>query len=774
MRAQLARHARRVRQALLVATVAASAHAFAQYCPVGSTFFSTNYLQQCTVGSCWSNSPFQGSTSISGSYPGTNYACASSTPPTGATESTLYTYDGNGNLASIADPLSHTTTNTFDALDRLVGVLDPASGITSYGFNGDGALTQVTDPRSLVTGYTVDGFGETSAIASPDTGSTSMTYDADGNVLTRIDARGVTATYTYDPLNRIKQITYSKTGTADEVHSFEYDGGVGGAPNAKGRLTKVSDPAAITTYTYEPHGRVLSKAQTIGSQTSIVTYGYNTAGQLVSVTTPSGQQIGYSYTNNRVSGVTVNGAALINSTITEPFGPLSLWQWANNHYSYRDYDADGRVSTWEFRNGVSVIRNDLMFDAAGRVTQLSDPANATLQAAYQYDALDRLITVQKGNPVASTVQYAYDGVGNRQSVQTDSATVTSTYGASSNQLQSIAGAVDGSYMLGAPSVSFAYNNANRLTQIQAGSTTVATYLVNALGQRVQKTASGATTQFVYDESGHLIGEYDGTGALIQETVWMEDLPIATLRPTGTGNPTPIAIYYVHPDHLGSPRAVTRPSDNAIVWRWDNTDAFGNNPPNENPSGLGIFTYNLRFPGQYFDAEIATNYNYFRDYDPGTGRYVESDPIGLKGGINTYAYVAANPLVLIDPLGLCAPGARMKKCLEKVFNEPIDNISVTIDEPFVHWHFGDDENGKPIRGATTRPGKIFINFPCDQFWAAPDLVLHEYYHVVQQWGHDGMSIPGYLLTYRKKEKDAWDFAKRNLEKFKNCLSCDHSQ
>jgi RHS repeat-associated protein len=329
-------------------------------------------------------------------------------------------------------------------------------------------------------------------------------------------------------------------------------------------------------------------------------------------------------------------------------------------------------------------------------------------------------------------------------------------------------------MLGAPSVSFAYNNANRLTQIQAGSTTVATYLVNALGQRVQKTASGATTQFVYDESGHLIGEYDGTGALIQETVWMEDLPIATLRPTGTGNPTPIAIYYVHPDHLGSPRAVTRPSDNAIVWRWDNTDAFGNNPPNENPSGLGTFRYNLRFPGQYFDAEIATNYNYFRDYDPSMGRYVESDPIGLDGGNNTYAYVAANPLVLIDPLGLCAPGARMKKCLEKVFNEPIDNISVTIDEPFVHWHFGDDENGKPIRGATTRPGKIFINFPCDQFWAAPDLVLHEYYHVVQQWGHDGMSIPGYLLTYRKKEKDAWDFAKRNLEKFKNCLSCDHSQ
>lgn len=131
---------------------------------------------------------------------------------------------------------------------------------------------------------------------------------------------------------------------------------------------------------------------------------------------------------------------------------------------------------------------------------------------------------------------------------------------------------------------------------------------------------------------------------------MDDLPVATLRPTGTGTPTPIAIYYVHADQLGTPRAITRPSDDAIVWKWDNAEPFGNNAANDNPSGLGTFSFNLRFPGQYYDVETGLHYNYFRDYDPTIGRYVESDPIGLEGGTNTYAYVDANPASRIDPSG----------------------------------------------------------------------------------------------------------------------------
>jgi RHS repeat-associated protein len=123
--------------------------------------------------------------------------------------------------------------------------------------------------------------------------------------------------------------------------------------------------------------------------------------------------------------------------------------------------------------------------------------------------------------------------------------------------------------------------------------------------------------------------------------------VATLRPSGSS----IAIYYVHSDHLGSARKVTRPSDNGLMWRWD-PDTFGGNTssPNQNPSGLGSFVYNLRFPGQYYQAESRLFYNYTRDYDPATGRYIESDSAGLRGGINTYAYVENDPIDGIDPFG----------------------------------------------------------------------------------------------------------------------------
>src|SRR5262249_51589048 len=86
-----------------------------------------------------------------------------------------------------------------------------------------------------------------------------------------------------------------------------------------------------------------------------------------------------------------------------------------------------------------------------------------------------------------------------------------------------------------------------------------------------------------------------------------------------------------------------------VWTWDHL-AFGDNAPNQNPSSLGVFNYNARFPGQYADAESGLNYNMARDYNPTTGRYVQSDPLGLVAGVNTYGYVNGNPLGYTDPTG----------------------------------------------------------------------------------------------------------------------------
>jgi len=91
----------------------------------------------------------------------------------------------------------------------------------------------------------------------------------------------------------------------------------------------------------------------------------------------------------------------------------------------------------------------------------------------------------------------------------------------------------------------------------------------------------------------------------------------------------------------------------VVWRWGG-EPFGASRPDEDPDhNHRRFRFNLRFPGQYFDRETGLNNNYFRDYDPRTGRYVESDPSGLRGGLNTYGYVASDPLFDIDIRGLSA-------------------------------------------------------------------------------------------------------------------------
>jgi hypothetical protein len=82
-------------------------------------------------------------------------------------------------------------------------------------------------------------------------------------------------------------------------------------------------------------------------------------------------------------------------------------------------------------------------------------------------------------------------------------------------------------------------------------------------------APPARVLYAYDEAGHLLGEYDGTGTLIEETVWLGDIPVATLRPNGST----VSIYYIHSDQLYTPRQVTRPSDNTPMWTW-NSDPFG--------------------------------------------------------------------------------------------------------------------------------------------------------------------------------------------------------
>lgn len=554
-----------------------------------------------------------------------------------AAVATTYGFDNNGNQTSIAAPLGRNTANVYDELNRLTQVTDPAAGITRYGFNALDQLISVTDPRNKITSYSFNALGDLKGQVSPDTGTTNNTFDSAGNLQTSTDARGKTATYAYDALNRVTSITYP-----DQTIGYVYDTG----SNQKGRLRQINDDSGSTSWTFDPQGRATTRAQNMAGVIKSVAYGHDLSGRLQTLTLPSGNFITYGYTNGKITSLTLNGSTtILSNALYQPFGPTTGWTWGNGTLAIREYDQDGKITDID-----SAGLRSYLYDDAFRITGITDASNANLSQNFGFDLLDRLTSATGGSLDQS---WTYDANGNRLT-QGGSSPSTYTVSSASNRLTSVSGALTKSYGFDSAgnitsdgSATFLYNDAGRMiSATKAGVTTI--YSLNGLGQRVRKTAGGASIYFVYDEAGHLLGEYDNAGTLIQETIWFEDIPVVVLKPNGSGG---VNVFYLHTDHLNIPRRISRPSDNVVVWRWD-SDPFGTSAANEDPDGdSNLFTYNLRFPGQYLDTETGLHYNYFRDYDPATGRYPQSDPIGLRGGLNTYAYARTNPLSRIDPLGL---------------------------------------------------------------------------------------------------------------------------
>lgn len=558
----------------------------------------------------------------------------------GPSVTTTYGHDDNGNLTNIDAPLNSDTTNAYDELDRLTQITDPESGITQFGYNALDQLISVTDPLNLVTSYTYNALGDLKQQVSPDIGTTNNTYDSGGNLKTSTDARSKIGTYSYDALNRVTSLMYP-----DQTITSTYDTGT----SQKGRLTTLDSSGATLNWTYDPKGRVLTKTQVSNGNTKSIAYQYNAAGQLTEITTPANNAVVYGYTNGKISSITINGTTLLNNVVYEPFGPVGGWTWGNGTLAVRTYDLDGRVDLID-----SAGLRDYAWDNASRITDIVDTQNSALSQSYGYDDLDRLTAVTKASGNQS---FTYDANGNRLSFGDGGASSTYVIAGSSNRLTSISGSQARTYshnavgaVTGYGSITLDYSDQERLKSATVSGSTWS-YYHNGLGERVRKSLSPSGNHYyVYDEVGHLIGEYDGN-TLIQETVWLGDIPVATIRGS--------SIFYVHTDHLNAPKKVTQ-TNNAVRWSWDR-DPFGTTIVNENPSGLGTFSYNLRLPGQFYDVETGLNYNYFRDYDPQIGRYVQSDPIGLQAGVNTYAYVGNNPISLVDPMGLLSQAVTSCVC-----------------------------------------------------------------------------------------------------------------
>ncbi|HZF30318.1 MAG TPA: DUF6531 domain-containing protein, partial [Gammaproteobacteria bacterium] len=235
-----------------------------------------------------------------------------------AGQTVSYGYDANGNVLAATDPMGRVTSYAYDELNRLKSMTDAATQLTSFGYDPLDHLLSVTDPRSLTTSYGLDAFGDTVSLASPDTGASAFTHDAAGQVDVATDARSTSADYAHDALGRVMEIEH-----ADQTIELHYDQGTNGA----GHLTSIEDGSGTTTWTYDGLGRVAQRTQTTDTVELETGYSYDALGHLQSLTTPSGQVIGYSYTSGRVSGITVNGAALLAGITYEPFGPTTGWEW---------------------------------------------------------------------------------------------------------------------------------------------------------------------------------------------------------------------------------------------------------------------------------------------------------------------------------------------------------------------------------------------------------------------------------------------------------------
>jgi YD repeat-containing protein len=299
---------------------------------------------------------------------------------------------------------------------------------------------------------------------------------------------------------------------------------------------------------------VLSKAQNVNGLTQTIAYRYNAAGQMDEMTMPSGKRVAVNYVNNRITGLTVDGQPVVKTAEYEPFGPIGEWTWGNDSVASpnkhtRYFDLDGRNTKIESgaAGNSGIDPTIIVYDAASRITALqrltSNTVDPSKSASFGYDNLDRLTTATPGAGNAASAQsYGYDAIGNRLTNNINGSLTNYSYGSSSHRLNALTGSTAKTFGYDAAGnrltdgiQSWIYGGDGRPSAISlagANPTSIQSG-INALGQRVLKTvnsgSSGSTTRFVYDEAGRLIGEYDIDGKPIQETIWLNDLPVAVLK-----------------------------------------------------------------------------------------------------------------------------------------------------------------------------------------------------------------------------------------------------
>jgi RHS repeat-associated protein len=471
-----------------------------------------------------------------------------------------------------------------------------------------------------------------------ESGETHFAYDAFGNVTTRV---------------------HRELGI-DYTHQFAHDAG--------DQLIGItgSDNRSIS-YTRGPEGRIRQlQAQLNGSVTDIITtIRYRADGMETRVEYANGIDEQQSYDHNGLRVASATGPNLPDPEAIDdyddeevPFLPLWGLTLLGGGLLYGGLRQDKRAT------GLKLLLSGLLLGSLAGVT---DPVRAE---TLRYD-LNR--NLEQRQTEAGTHSYAYD---NKERLESESGpqgsqsfgydhndnrlsdgTTSYTHAPNSNRQatrdgQNVQYDESGNLTDNGQGQTYEYNQAGRLKRVYDQGSLIATYTYNAFGQRTRKVTPDGTTLYHYDLDGKLLEETQADGTHLRTYLWREQIPTAVIESPGTpNNPSDQEILItLHTDHLNTPRSATD-QNGTTVWQWA-SDAFGTTLAQEDPDGdVELVQINLRFLGQYFDQESGLHYNYFRTYDPETGRYLESDPIGLAGGLNTYLYSNTNPIRFIDPSGL---------------------------------------------------------------------------------------------------------------------------